>query len=208
MPDPNFKKFLEETTSRYMSALKGSGGEAYLASRGLRPEAIAYFRLGLVSAPPPEHRQYGGMLSIPYVTKGGIVTCRFRRLTGQGPKYLSLEGAAGESRPFNVRTLQLNSPRIFVCEGEIDTMTVAQLGVSAIGFPGANSWKPTYRRMLRYRSVTVLADNDDTGAGMEFARKIAADVQGCHVIKMPSGYDVNSFYTAEGEDELRKLIGA
>lgn len=209
VPGPDFMRSLASSTERYHESLKGSPGEAYLVERGITSPAMDYFRLGYVADPMPEHSEYAGMICIPYITRGGVVTLRFRRLSsGGGPKYMSLHGLPGKARPFNVRALQRVDQNLYICEGEIDTITAAQCGLNAIGYPGANAWKSEHWRLLRYRHVTILADNDDTGAGIGFANAVSGDIRDSRVVLMPKGHDVNSFFVAEGKDGLREYVGA
>jgi DNA primase len=209
VPGADFMKSLAVATHRYAQDLPGSPGEAYLEGRGITPQAMAYFKLGYVSNPLPEHAEYEGMLAIPYVTCNGIVTIRFRYIGTSGrSKYMSLHGIPGKARPFNVRAFQKVDPVIHVCEGEIDTITAAQCGLTAVGYPGANAWKSEHWRLFRFRHVVVLADNDDTGAGVGFANAVSGDIRDSKVILMPKGHDVNSFYVAEGRDALRAHVGA
>lgn len=207
VPGPDFMKSLTDASLNYHASLSGSPGEAYLAKRGISPLAMDYFKLGYVSDPTPEHREFTGMVSIPYITRSGVVSLRFRRIEGSGPKYMSLHGTAGKARPFNVRAFQRVDSNLCICEGEFDTITASQCGLTTVGYPGANAWKSEHWRLYRYRHVYVLADNDDTGAGMGFANAIASDLRDCKIIQMPKGHDVNSYFLEVGEDEFRGFVG-
>jgi len=126
---------------------------------------------------------------------------RFRSTTDEDPKYLSVSGDSG--RPFNVA--DLNGSAIFLTEGEIDAITLHQIGYSAIGIPGATQWNVIYSRLLRYRSVTLLSDGDK--AGRDFAEAVGSDIRGLTVLHMPSGEDVNSMYQLKGAEYFEELIG-
>lgn len=170
-----------------------------------------YFNLGLVETPEEGHEFQEGRLSIPYITQTGIVQIRFRALPYTGipgdpepsPKYKSESGSG--STVYNARALMLTG-NIAVTEGEIDCISANVAGINAIGISGANAWQSVYGRMLRYRKVAILADNDDHGEGMKFAEKVQHDTPGARIVLMPKGYDVNSFLTDQGPEALKKLV--
>jgi DNA primase len=202
--------FLEQATQTYSKALRGSPADEYLTTkRGLSADSKTYFRLGFVADPLPGHERYRGCLAIPYVTRAGIVSMRFRRLAGDGPKYLSEPGE--ESRIFHPEGFFRHERFICLCEGELDTMTAHQAGLPAVGVPGANSWlKFFYRAFDGYDAVFILADQDDKGAGMDFAEKAASQIKSARIIPMShqgQGYDVNSLVMEHGAEALISKVG-
>lgn len=153
-----------------------------------------------------------GRISIPYITQTGIVQMRFRAIPFTGipgdpepsPK---IKGESGVGTTiYNAIQLLSDSEVICVCEGEFDTISAVQAGLPAIGIPGANAWQSVYGRALRYRKVVVLADNDDHGEGLKFAKTVQQDVRGSRIKLMPEGMDVNSFLVAHGEDKLKEYV--
>lgn len=210
------KKLLDKSVSHYEKKLfENELALTYLVKRGLTRETVESFRLGLVEDPLPEsgHDFQVGRLSIPYITQTGIVQIRFRAIPFTGipgdpepsPKMKSEVGAG--STIFNVRALNNSDPIIYVCEGEFDAMSAVQAGLPAIGIPGANSWQSVYGRLLRFRRVVILADNDDHGEGMKFAETVQASTRGARIVLMPKGHDVNSFLIENQEEGLRKHVG-
>lgn len=202
LPSRTMKDGLEQATQDYQLQLKESPGEQSLLSRGITRESLEDFRLGYVANPSPGDDRFEGHIAIPYLTVSGVVTMRFRRVIGEGSRYNGHSGA--QAWPFNVRALQTEGP-IFVCEGELDAIVATQCGLPAIAFPGANSWKRVYGRMLRFHEVYVLADGDE--AGRKFAEAVARDVPGTKIAEMPPGEDVNSVFLSSGEMGLREWAG-
>lgn len=174
----------------------------YLKSRGLSEDNAAFFRLGYVESPLPGHETARGMLSVPYLTRAGVMTVRFRRLgEGEGPKYRSVPGDA--PRIFNANALLVPSDHIAICEGEFDAMTATLAGIPAVGIAGVSAWKSYFARCFKgYRAVYILADQDDKGQGMEFAEKVAEQIKNARISPMPAGHDVNSFVLANGPEAL------
>ncbi|MGV9815784.1 toprim domain-containing protein [Streptomyces cellulosae] len=203
VPDPALKSFLEEATARYEAALaRNPAAVEYLKSRGLSVDNAASFRLGYVESPLPGHETARGMLSVPYLTRSGVTTVRFRRLgDGDGPKYRSVPG--DPPRIFNANALLIPSDHIAICEGEFDAIAATNAGIPAVGIAGVSAWKSYFARCFKgYRAVFILADQDDKGQGMEFAEKVAEQIKNARISPMPAGHDVNSYVLAHGPEAL------
>lgn len=206
MPSNDMRKSLEERTSHYEAQYPGSPAEAYLTSRGLSKVAQD-FRLGWVGDALLTDEDYSGRLAIPYLTPAGVVSMRFKSIDGRGAKML-VDAGSGTwlYNPFALRNRD-----VYVTEGEPDTWSVTAVGGAALGLPGVDSWNPQtekpFVRALRWRRVTVLAQSDDDGQSVKWAKQIARAVEGSRILKLPTGHDVNSFLQEEGESALRKYIG-
>lgn len=215
MPLSSMRKSLESNTKHYQDMLSEDDQTLiYLQKRGITSETISSFRLGLVKDPFPEsgHDFQIGRLAIPYLTQTGVVQIRFRALPYDGipgnpepsPKMKSESGVHGTI--YNARQLMYDTEILAVCEGEFDTMSAMQSGIPAIGIPGATAWQGLYGRILRYRKVVVLADNDDHGEGLKFGELVQRDTRGTRIKLMPEGHDVNSFLVEFGPDKLKDYV--
>ncbi|MCP9207780.1 toprim domain-containing protein [Streptomyces sp. NEAU-Y11] len=190
----------------------------YLKKRGLSADSAASFRLGYVENPLPGHETARGMIAIPYLTRAGVMTIRFRRLgDGEGPKYRSVPG--DPPRIYNANALLMPSDYIAICEGEFDAIAAheagiraahgraVELGLPAVGMAGVSAFKPYFARCFKgYKAVFMLADGDDKGQGLEFAEKIAELVKNVRICPMPAGHDVNSYVLAHGPEALLDLL--
>ena len=197
------KELLGRAANKYAGSI--SLAADYLQSRGITKEAALQARLGVVEEPEPGHEAYQGRLSIPYITKTGVVDLRFRSLNpAVEPKYMGMTGA--ETKMYNVLDIEKAGDWIGVCEGELDTITLSALvGIPCIGVPGANSWKKHYTRLLAdFERVFVFADGDQPGK--EFASSLARELP-VTTISMEDGEDVNSAYVKYGADYIRERMG-
>ena len=179
--------------------------EDYLKSRGITQEVARLARLGVVTEAEPGHEAFIGRLSIPYITKSGVVDIRFRALNpAVEPKYMGMAGT--DTKLYNVLDIERAGDWIGICEGELDTLTMSRLvGVPCVGVPGANSWKKHYTRLLAdFERVFVFADGDQPGR--EFASSLARELP-CTVINFGDGEDVNSAYIKYGAEAIREKIG-
>lgn len=215
VPSDSLRKFLAEACEKYEADLwRDDDALVYLTRRGLSEDSLRSFRLGVVGNPLPGHESYASRLAIPYLTKTGVTSMRFRCLTcppGEKcighAKYLGLPGDI--LRPFNPSALDGNQNAAYVCitEGEIDAITATQSGLLTVGLPGVSALREyTPRMFVGYEAVYILADNDDKGQGNEFAEKVANLIANSRVILMPQGHDVNSFVCAEGPEALRARL--
>ncbi len=106
------KELLEKATARYQENIYQA--EAYLKSRGIPIETARLARLGVVVEAEVGHEIYTGRLSIPYVTKTGVVDLRFRSLNpAVEPKYMGLTGA--DTKMYNVLDIERASNYIGIC---------------------------------------------------------------------------------------------
>lgn len=211
-PSKDMRKSLAARLSRYREAMPGSPAEEYLRGRGITKETADYFQLGFVADPVVGDERYHHRLVIPYLTSSGVVQLRFRRMGDGGAKYMGDPGIKG--RPFNTLALKSTDRTVYITEGEIDAMTLHQLGLPAVGIPGADLWNKLFARIFRWRRVVILIDGDtdvvrdNKTAGQLFGESVGRDLDEYLVISMPDGEDVNSVFCTEGAEGLRKRIGA
>ena len=197
------KELLGKAAAQYAENIYQA--EDYLRSRGIPLEVARLASLGVVAEPETGHEAFKGRLSIPYITKTGVVDLRFRSLNpAVEPKYMGMTGA--ETKMYNVLDVERASDFIGVCEGELDTLTLsACVGIPCVGVPGANSWKKHYTRLLAdFERVFIFADGDQPGT--QFATSLARELP-VTIIQLPDGHDVNSMFVQEGSDYFHQKMG-
>lgn len=220
LPSKKRRESLDRATSEYSESVDLAAD--YLQSRGIPIEVARQWRLGVVLDPLPGHEEYKGRLSIPFLTPSGTVHMKFRciadhKCSAAGcVKYL---GESVQSRPFGVLSLQMDSAKIVVVEGELDTICAVSLaGVPALGLDGANKWKAHYKYMFEgYSEVVVVKDGDvrspDDPKKPTSAERFADTVvgalydRGARAVSMPPGEDTNSFIRQYGVEAWLDRIG-
>lgn len=201
---PEQRTWLEDATSRYQKNVDQA--RDYLEGRGLTWDTVHAARLGVVD---DDSEGFGGRLAIPYLTRGGVVSLRYRCIRDHACgdvgcfKYMDRPGA--EVRLYGVETVFRANESLCVTEGEFDALTLHQMRIAAVAVPGAFHYKPHWRRIFEdFSNVVVLTDGDD--AGRKFGNRLVTELRAT-VLAMPDGMDVNSAYLELGEEYLRGRLG-
>lgn len=210
MPSLEQKAFFERAVTQYQRDLSGdTTAQGYLLSRGFGPAVAATARLGVVRRPEQGHEQFTGRLTIPYLTRGGVVNIVYRCLRqhvckDEGcPKYLAEPGRGRNL--YNVNDTFKDSPFICITEGELDALTLSSAGFPAVGIGGVKNWKKHFGRVIEdFAEKLAVADGDK--AGKEFNSFLIKEVR-ARQVTLPQGEDVNGTYIRAGVEGLRKLIG-
>jgi len=110
------------------------------------------------------------------------------------PKELNFQGTI--PFPYNKEVLDGKPGTVYLCEGAIDTLTLLGNGFSAVGIPGANSFKPEWSGLFRNKKVILCLDNDEAGrAGEERISALLkeAGLETRSLGLLPDGEDINSW---------------
>jgi DNA primase len=112
------------------------------------------------------------------------------------PKELNFQGTI--PFPYNKEVLDGKLGTVYLCEGAIDTLTLLGHGFSAVGIPGANSFKPEWAEMFKNKKVILCLDNDAAGKAAEerisaLLRKAGLEIRSFGLL--PEGEDINSWFT-------------
>lgn len=195
------RNLLENQTSQYQSNLYVAA--EYLEGRGITEATAVSARLGVVDEPiyGDDDSAYN-RLAIPYITRAGVVCFRYRCLRdhrcddAECAKYLG--GVGVPPRIYNVGHLVTAGNSICVTEGELDALTLIQIGYDAVGIPGAQSWKSHWSRLFEdFTRIFVFVDGDSGGS--KFAKAWQSRFpQSVELIQMDEGEDVNSMFLKEG----------
>lgn len=189
---------LEEETQRNQSRVNQV--EEYLLGRGFTQATIEAARLGVDD---------DGRLAIPYLTRAGVVDIRTRCLRSHDCgesgclKYKSRPGST--SKIFGVQHLVTAGPWICVCEGELDSLILGQLGYPAVGVPGAGNWKHHWKRVFEdFTRIFVFCDGDE--AGKRFGERFCTEIPLAEMVICPPKQDVNSQFLLMGRSYFDGIL--
>lgn len=185
-----------------------AGATVYFKSHAIGDFISRKYRLGLVLAPESDDEMFAGRLSIPYLTKSGVVGMKYRDLSGAGPKYLYPPGTA--TRIFNPSACYEADEVIGIAEGEIDAIVASELlGLPTVGIPGATQWaskSAIWRPIFKdFRRIVVLADGDDAGRDLGAAIKESLTWR-ASIVRMPDGEDVASMCASGRAEWIKERI--
>lgn len=223
-----FRKSLEVAAARYEANLQASGGEAaraYLSARGLPPNVVRDYRLGLVDADSPDHQDCAGLIAIPYRTRSGIVSFKFNDYRpGAKPKYRMATGSdTWLYNPLAMDTAD-STGTLGICEGEYDAIVATALcGIPTVGIPGIETYTQhkEWRELFRgYQQVLVFEDQDEEKTkivngeevkwrpGRELSSKLKADIDTSRIVRVPHpAKDVTDCYLQHGADGVLRAAG-
>jgi twinkle protein len=160
-------------------------------SRGISLEAVDFFKIGL------EIQEGAKWLTIPHFIKGKLVNIKFRSLPPQEKTFKRVTGCP--SILFNGDILQGKPDTVYICEGEIDVITLWDQGIkNVIGTTaGAGALLPEWIDQLQaVKKIYLVYDPDDAGqkGAREAARRLGYDR--CFNMVLPDGQDVNEYFRA------------
>lgn len=198
------RKFLEKATLQYGEHLADAAD--WLELRGIGLEFAASRGLGVVRDPLPGHGHLEGRLCIPYLTDAGPVALTFRCIQKHNCKEIPnhkkyMKPKHTETRLYGVQAASWADDWIVITEGEIDALTWQQIGVPAIGVPGADAWEDHWVNVLEDFSRVYLAEDGDD-AGKDLWNAMTRDLTNVIRVKMPDGEDSNSACLKYGKEYL------
>ena len=205
------RKFLESVTLKYQEHLLEAA--EWLEGRGIDLDHARSEGLGVVKGASALHEQYEGRLAIPYLTDFGPTNMSFRCLRDHKckdegcPKYLKSFGV--EQDLYGVQAFDDATDWIGVCEGELDSLILRQIGIPAVSNPGATNWNEWWPNVFEDLSrVYVFADADSAGDKMfkTFRDKLDAVKVSVIKVRLPKGEDVNSTFVKYGSQAILDRI--
>lgn len=95
----------------------------------------------------------------------------------------------------------LNSPFVYIVEGEKDVETLWTWGIAATCNPmGAGKWKKEYSEFLRDKLVFIIPDKDEVGRkhANDVASKLLGIAKEIKIISLPKGKDISEWKELDG----------
>jgi replicative DNA helicase len=205
----------------------------YLASRGISEESARKWKLGAKEETPDKHRveikaedgqsktyeHNVDWLMIPYITQqGNIADVKYRALPPAPKRFKRLGG--GDSILYGEHLLPQNKGKrkgsldtLYLCEGELDAITLDQHGFSPAlsTTTGAASFPPRWYDLIvssGAKRIVLVYDNDVDGqaAAEKLAKKFTdADREVVNVI-LEDAKDANEYFLKHTAEDFRELV--
>jgi DNA primase len=145
-------------------------------------------------------RYYRHVLLFPYFDlKGDPVYLQARAVQATvTPKELSLAGPI--PLPYNIAALKQGKRHVYLCEGVVDTLTMLEQGMAALGVPGASNFKPEWVPLFLDHVMHIVFDPDAAGeAGAHRVEALLAEAGiSARRIPLPPGKDINDWLRSGG----------
>lgn len=212
------REHLDDIVLRYQDNLStNKDARDYLTKRGISAATIERFQIGYAGTRPvrvrasmePKLKAVGILNKHGREAFAGRVTMPIR---DEEDQFTQLYGRRIKDGEFNHRYLQiphrtlfnpkaLKKNSIYLCESIIDSLTLHSKGIeNSCGIYGTNSMKDDYIKKLSQadlKKVVIAYDNDPAGnkAAKELARRLREHKIRARRLRLPTGYDVNKYYT-------------
>lgn len=133
---------------------------------------------------------------IPFINELSQITyLKGRNLTGD-IKHLNIEGLTTDLYNRNILSSLKVGDKLYICEGETDTLSALSMGLNAIGILGAHSFKSEYVDLLKDYKVYLIPDDDN--AGKQMIEKVRNEFfkinKSVEIVYLNNGDDLNSYY--------------
>jgi len=170
--------------------------KAWLNGRGITDETIAAFKVA------EQLRGDKAYAVFPYLRDGELVNAKYRNPAEK--RDMRQEGGA-EPCLFGWHLIDPKARQVAICEGEIDAMTLHQVGIAALSVnagAGNHLWiENDWNRLERFSDILIFFDADE--AGQKGAKEVAHRLgnERCRLVTLPAK-DANEYMQAgaDGSD--------
>ena len=173
-----------------------SAVKQWLNGRGITDETIAAFKVA------EQIRGDKAYAVFPYLRDGELINAKYRNPAEK--RDMRQEGGA-EPCLFGWHLIDPKLRQVAICEGEIDAMTLHQVGIPALSVnagAGNHQWiENDWDRLERFSDILIFFDADD--AGRKGAQEVASRLgnERCRLVALPAK-DANDYLLAgaDGSD--------
>ena len=212
------KKYDPEGVKRFVrdaaAAMPGSAGETYMIRRGFDPDFLKEMRIG--------YDEYNNAVVIPYSQKPDpffdyyVMRYVTPKADSSGREHRFYK-PTGETEPiFHADNITNSMPYVFVCEGQIDALSIEQAGGNAIAVGSTTNGSklinylkslqehPDYKDLKSKKTFVISFDHDDAGIPAE--KKLIEDLTAAGYVAI-SGNDAGLYDYTETltEYEIEKI---
>ena len=169
----------EDYTGFFLQAAKDINKTSY--HRGLSPVTLDYFKVGYVESwkhPKAPQAPASPRLIIPTSRHSYLARDTRAELTDEQKKYS--KSKVGKVQLFNVRALREATKPIFIVEGEIDAMSIVDVGGGALGLGSIGNVKKLIAELEKGRPsqpLVIALDNEKDPAIAARVEKAVAELE-------------------------------
>jgi len=174
----------------------------WLSDRGLTEQTIADFKIA------EQSRGNATVAVFPYLRDGEFINAKYRNVAD---KHDMRQEAGAEPCLFGWHLIDPRTRVIAIAEGEIDAMTLHQVGISAISVnagAGNHQWIDNdWERLERFSTIYLCFDNDE--AGRKGVKEVAnrLGLERCQVVTFGDAKDANEYLQGGATaDDFRQCL--
>lgn len=199
------KEILVDYRAFYTLCKENAHNSEYLTNRGISYETQQLYNIGYCGEwvnPKNENSKPTPRVIIP--TSDNTYVSRYagdEEFFNNNCKVIKV----GSTNIFNTKALYSGYKPVFICEGEIDALSVLELGYEAVGLGGTNMWNKLVKQLEERptQSILILSlDNDDAGIKATNSLKTALNDLGILYIE----HNISSDYKDPNEALLKDKI--
>jgi replicative DNA helicase len=199
------KEILVDYRAFYTLCKENAHNSEYLTNRGISYETQQLYNIGYCGEwvnPKNENSKPTPRVIIP--TSDNTYVSRYagdEEFFNNNCKVIKV----GSTNIFNTKALYSGYKPVFICEGEIDALSVIELGYEAVGLGGTNMWNKLVKQLEERptQSILILSlDNDDAGIKATNSLKTALNDLGILYIE----HNISSDYKDPNEALLKDKI--
>lgn len=170
---PKMEQAEEEPKTDYLSYLRAcaeANDYSYLQARGISPEVQKRFMIGYDAAwkhPKAPNAPASPRCIIPSSRYTYLARDTRQEVPEKAKDYIKSQ-VGNNAPPFNLKALTGENPVIFITEGEIDALSVEEMGYTSCGLGGASMAKAFTKKLnenYKGQVFIILPDNDKNKAG-------------------------------------------
>lgn len=210
------EKGASNTVAAHNKLISDPSAMEWLYNRNIKIDSIQKYRLGVKTIEHPKSKENIKYLTIPYIFKEQLVDIKFRSLPPAKKSFYRTPG--GLSILYNYDNIDHSLNYIYICEGELDAVSLAQEGETNVVSitVGAKSFIPEWFDLLKeFEIIYIVLDNDVPG---QDGAKIIANRLGrdrCYNVllpkevdqttKKPKIKDLNDYFRYHDLDDFKTL---
>lgn len=196
-PEPEKKPVVD--FSGYIEKCRAAVGKTnYLKNRGFSPEIIERFRLG--------YDEKENAVVIPY-SDHYFIRRNLDPEEHNGRKYYKpVADMAGNEPIFNLQALYSGEP-CFICEGQLDAISIAQSGAQAAAIGGGGRYKLIDQLKEKPATASLIISPDYDEPGQKTAAALADDLDAIGVEYIIANYSLEAYPEGHQKDTNDFLTG-
>lgn len=207
---PKMEQAEEEPQIDYLSYLRAcaeANDYSYLQARGISPEVQKRFMVGYDATwkhPKAPYAPASPRCIIPSSRYTYLARDTRQEVPEEAERYIKSK-VGNNAPPFNLKALTGESLIIFITEGEIDALSVEEVGYTSCGLGGASKATAFIKALnANYKGqvFVILADNDENGTG-DRAREIIEEgfkqMQAPYIVGELKAHDPNEALVEDRE---------